>query len=49
MPSIAAIIMAENPRYGLDEASGHRNSIRFAFGEVKYIGSRIAALRLRRE
>ena len=49
MPSTAAISSAANAVYGLHDGSGHRNSARFAFGELEYIGMRTAALRLRRE
>src|SRR6185369_602861 len=47
MPSSPANIIAENARYGLQDGSGVRNSIRLAFGEVENIGMRIAAERLR--
>src|SRR3954466_5053732 len=46
-PPRPAINMAEKARYGLQEGSGERNSIRFAFGLGEYIGMRIAADRLR--
>src|SRR5512136_1504082 len=49
MPSMAAIIMAENVRYGLLLGSGHRNSMRLAFGDAEYIGMRMEALRFLRE
>jgi hypothetical protein len=49
MPSRPAISMAAKARYGFAVASGHRNSIRFALGELEYIGMRIAAERLRAE
>src|SRR5690554_5973757 len=45
IPSIPAISWAANPRYGLPEASGALNSIRFAFGLVPVIGIRMAAER----
>src|SRR6266849_2889385 len=45
MPSSPAISNAENARYGLQAGSGHRNSIRFAFGFAEYIGILTAALR----
>ena len=35
--------------YGLQDASGGRNSSRFAFGFEEYIGIRTAAERFRRE
>ena len=44
-----AISIAANARYGFADASGQRNSIRFAFGESEYIGMRMHALRLRCE
>ncbi len=37
---------AANARYGLPEASGARNSMRFAFGFVPVIGMRMDADRL---
>src|SRR3954453_2913309 len=46
IPSRPAISCAANARYGLPEASGARNSMRFAFGLVPVIGMRIAADRL---
>src|SRR5438128_4095536 len=46
-PSRPAISMAEKARYGLQDGSGERNSIRFAFGLGEYMGMRIAADRLR--
>ena len=49
MPSIPAISIAANARYGFAAASGHRNSTRFAFGESEYIGIRMHAERLRCE
>src|SRR5687767_11279811 len=49
IPSIAAITIAVNARYGLHELSGQRNSSRFVFGFSLYIGIRIAADRLRLE
>src|SRR5216684_54221 len=49
MPSIPAIIMAANARYGLAAGSGGRNSTRLALGLAEYMGMRHAAERLRRE
>src|SRR5690242_12076494 len=49
IPSIAAIVIALNARYGLHELSGHRNSSRLVFGFSLYIGIRIAADRFRDE
>ena len=40
---------AANARYGLAAASGDRNSMRFVFGFVEYIGMRTHAERLRFE
>src|SRR5664279_2996555 len=48
-PSMPAISMAANAKYGLQLGSGGRNSARFALGEAEYIGMRTAADRLRRE
>ena len=39
--------MAENARYGLDDGSGTRNSMRLAFGLEPVIGMRTHAERLR--
>jgi hypothetical protein len=47
MPSIAAIVIALNARYGLQLQSGERNSSRFVLVRSEYIGMRIAAERLR--
>ncbi|SKV25687.1 Uncharacterised protein [Mycobacteroides abscessus subsp. abscessus] len=47
MPSIPAISMAANARYGLPELSGQRNSRRLAFGLLPVIGMRTQAERLR--
>src|SRR5207253_8754944 len=47
MPSSPAISMAEKARYGLQDGSGERNSMRFALGLGEYMGMRIAAERLR--
>src|SRR6267143_2149520 len=47
IPSSPAISMAEKARYGLQEGSGERNSMRFALGLGEYIGMRMAADRLR--
>ena len=49
MPSIAAISIAANARYGLQLGSGQRNSTRLAFGLGLYIGMRQEAERLRCE
>ena len=49
MPSITAISMAENARYGLQLGSGQRNSTRLAFGLGLYIGMRHDAERFRCE
>ena len=49
MPSRPAISIAENARYGLQLASGGRNSTRFSAGASEYVGMRIAAERLRIE
>ena len=49
MPSMAAIIKAENARYGLQLGSGQRNSIRLLFGLGLYIGIRQHAERFRCE
>ncbi|MCY1248985.1 hypothetical protein D9M72_624820 [compost metagenome] len=46
MPSMPAISWAANARYGLDEGSGARNSMRLAFGLEPVIGMRIPAERL---
>jgi hypothetical protein len=46
-PSSPAITQAANDRYGLQVGSGVRNSSRFAFSELEYIGMRTAAERLR--
>ena len=43
------VSMAEKARYGLQEGSGQRNSIRFAPSLCEYIGIRHAAERLRIE
>src|SRR5712664_4825134 len=47
IPSSPAISMAEKARYGLQDGSGERNSMRLALGEGEYIGIRMAADRLR--
>ena len=47
MPSMPAISMAANARYGLPELSGQRNSRRLAFGLLPVIGMRTQADRLR--
>src|SRR5262245_60070639 len=49
IPSSIAISIAANARYGLLLPSGHRNSIRLAFGLDEYTGMRMLADRLRRE
>src|ERR1043166_6613979 len=49
IPSSPAISIAEKARYGFAVGSGHRNSIRFAFGELEYIGMRMQADRRGRE
>src|SRR5690349_5941045 len=49
IPSIAAIVIALNARYGLHDESGQRNSTRLVLGFSLYIGMRIAAERLRLE
>jgi hypothetical protein len=49
IPSMAAINMAENARYGLQLGSGQRNSTRLALGLGLYIGIRQAAERFRCE
>src|ERR1700693_1332141 len=49
MPSIPAISIAENARYGLQVGSGKRTSIRLALGDGEYIGIRTEADRLRLE
>lgn len=41
--------MAEKARYGFDEGSGTRNSIRLALGEEPVTGMRMQAERLRAE
>ena len=48
IPSIPAINIAENAKYGLAAGSGKRTSIRVAFGDGT-IGIRIDAERLRAE
>jgi hypothetical protein len=47
IPSMAAIVMALKARYGLQDESGQRNSMRLVFGLSLYIGMRTAAERLR--
>src|SRR5713101_1931011 len=49
IPSIPAISIAENARYGLQVGSGNRTSIRLALGDGEYIGIRTDAERLRDE
>ena len=45
----AAMVIAENDRYGLHDGSGVRNSMRLALGDCENIGIRMAAERLRAE
>ena len=49
MPSIPAISMAAMARYGLQEGSGTRNSMRLALGLEPVTGIRMHAERLRAE
>ena len=49
IPSMPAISIAANARYGLQDGSGTRNSTRLAFGFVPVIGIRQQAERLRCE
>ena len=49
MPSSPAINIAAKAKYGFDDGSGQRNSMRFAFGFEPVIGIRIHAERLRAE
>ena len=49
MPSSPAISIAEKARYGLDDGSGTRNSMRLAFGLDPVTGMRMQAERLRAE
>ena len=49
IPSIPAIAMAANARYGVQDGSGKRTSTRLALGLGEYIGIRQAAERLRLE
>jgi len=49
MPSIPAMRTAEKHRYGLEEGSGTRYSMRLALGEVPVTGMRMQAERLRAE
>jgi len=49
MPSIVAIRMAANDKYGLQLGSGQRNSTRLDLGLELYIGMRQLAERLRCE
>ena len=48
-PSRPAISSAANVRYGLDDGSGARNSMRLALGDFEYIGMRQVAERFRCE
>ena len=45
----ACLVLAAAVRYGFEDGSGARNSIRFALGDLEYIGMRHTALRLRCE
>lgn len=45
MPSMAAMVIAANARYGLQLESGLRNSSRRVLGFVLYMGMRMAAER----
>src|ERR1700681_1318120 len=47
MPSMPAISIAANAKYGLPDESGQRNSSRLAFGLLPVIGMRTHADRLR--
>src|SRR3954468_24856032 len=49
MPSSPAISIAENARYGFDDGSGTRNSMRLAFGFAPVMGMRMHADRFRCE
>ena len=49
MPSRPAISIAEKARYGFDDGSGTRNSMRLAFGFEPVTGMRMQAERLRAE
>src|SRR5688500_12970596 len=49
MPSMPAIIIAENARYGLLDGSGTRNSTRLALALLPVTGMRVQADRLRWE
>ena len=49
MPSRPAISIAEKARYGFDDGSGTRNSMRLAFGLEPVTGMRMQAERLRAE
>src|SRR3954451_410648 len=49
MPSMPAISIAENARYGLQDGSGTRNSARLALALVPVTGMRVQADRLRCE
>src|ERR1700686_4309359 len=49
IPSRPAIIIAENPRYGVQVGSGKRTSIRLALGGGESIGFRTEGERLRLE
>src|SRR5439155_26222091 len=48
-PSRPAINSAANVRYGFEDGSGARESMRFAFGDLEYTGVRQIAERLRSE
>ena len=47
IPSMAAMVIALKARYGLQELSGQRNSMRLVLGFSLYMGMRMAAERLR--
>ncbi|CAB4713541.1 unannotated protein [freshwater metagenome] len=49
IPSSPAINIAANAKYGLEDGSGQRNSMRLAFGFEPVIGIRIHAERFRAE
>src|SRR5438067_4875277 len=49
IPSMPAISIAENARYGFADGSGGRNSSRFAFSDREYNGIRTHAERFRCE
>ena len=47
IPSIIAMVIALNAKYGLQVESGHRNSNRFDLGDALPMGMRSAAERFR--